>query len=197
MLPDFPALKQKLARLQRQRMVQAHKSRSLPLSNVGMFCIPEGDRVMLVDEDGIESEIPMKLHRATISITDEEVETLTPEEILQRFDKAASDLAEQTHRTFFESLDRSAESVGNVVEYSGQITADHFLNMLDTIDIDFDDDGKPLLPTVLCGKDVFAQMAELKAKTDNDPEFKERHRRLMIKKHEEWRDRESRRKLVE
>ena len=197
MLPDFPALKRKLARLQRLRMMQAHKSRSLPLSNVGMFHIPEGDRVMLIDEDGIESEIQMKLHRSTISITDEEVETLTPEQILQRFDKAARDLAEQTHRTFFESLDRTAESAGNVVEYRGEISADDFLKMLDTVSIDFDERGKPLLPTVVCGKDVFTQMAKVKAATEDDPEFDRRYKRLMIKKHEEWRDRESRRKLVE
>ena len=51
MLPDFPELKRKLARLQSMRMKYVHRSSSLPLSKVGMFCVAEGSRVMLVDED--------------------------------------------------------------------------------------------------------------------------------------------------
>jgi hypothetical protein len=197
MLPDFPELKRKLARLQSVRMKHVHRSSSLPLSKVGVFCVAEGNRVMLVDENKVESEIPMKQHRTTIKISDEEVESLTPEQILERFDEAARDLAGQSDRTFFESLDRSIESVGNAVEYKGKVTADDFLKMLDTVSIDFDDHGNPQMPTLLCGKDVFAQVVELKSDTEDDPEFTRRYESLLTKKYEEWRDRESRRKLVE
>jgi hypothetical protein len=197
MLPDFPELKRKLGRLLEARMKHVHASHTSSLSEVGMFHIPEGNRVMFIDEDGIESEIPMKRHRVTIKITDEEIESLTPEEIVGRFDKAAQEMATQTGKTFIESLDQSVRSVGNVFEYHGQITANDLLTMYEKVLIDFDDQGRPQLPTLVCGEKMYSQVTEVLPEIESDPEVKRRFDLIMAKKREEWRDRESSRKLAE
>lgn len=196
MLPDFPELKRKLARCIRARMKAVHASHASPLSDVGMVHIAEGDRVITIDEEGMESEIPMKLHRVTVTITDEEVESLTTEEILQRFDAAAQEMAMQTGKTFIESLDRSVRSVGNVVNYKGTVTAEELFAMYEKIHIDFDEEGRPELPTLVCGKKMYSELKDLLPELDNDPAMRERLAQIIERKREEWRDRESSRKLV-
>lgn len=197
MLPDFPDLKRKLARRLRARMKDVHASHTGPMSDVAMVNIPEGDRVMSIDEEGFESEIEMKNHRVTITITDEEVESLSPEEIVHRFEDAARELAMQSGKTFIESLDKSVRSVGNVVEYKGKITGDDLLAMYETVLIDFDEQGRPQLPTLVCGEKMYSEVTEILPELKSDSEFNERFKHIMMKKREEWRDRESSRKLVE
>lgn len=196
MLPDFPDLKQKLARRIRARMKEVHASHTSPLSAAAMVHIAEGDRVMSIDADGFESEIPMTLHRVTVTITDEEVESLTTEEIIRRFDSAAQEMAMQTGKTFVESLDRSVRSVGNVVKYDGTITADDLFAMFEKVLIDFDGQGYPELPTLVCGKKMYSELTDLLPELDNDPAMRERLAQIIERKREEWRDREGSRKLV-
>ncbi len=196
MLPDFPDLKKKLARRIRARMKAVHASHTAPLSAAGMIHIPEGDRVMSIDEDGLESEIPMKQHRVTVTITDDEVETLTTEEMIRRFDNAAQQMATQTGKTFIESLDRSVQSVRNVVNYHGKITADDLFAMYEKVQIDFDEQGRPELPTLVCGKKMYSELTDLLPELDDNPAMRERLAQIIERKREEWRDRESSRKLV-
>lgn len=197
MLPDFPELKRRLAGRLRLRMKDVHASHTAPMSEAGVVHIPEGNRVITVDEDGFESEIEMKDHRVTIKITDEEVESLSVEEILQRFDNAARELAMQAGKTFIESLDKSVRSVGNVVEYKEKITGDDLLKMYETVLIDFDEQGRPHLPTLVCGNKMYSEVTELLPELVHDADYKQRFERIMTRKREEWRDRESSRKLVE
>lgn len=197
MLPDFPNLKRKLARQIRARVKEVHSEHTAPLSAAGMVCIHEGSRVFTVDEDGFESELPMKLHRATITIRDDEVESLTTGEIIARFDKAAHELATQTGTTVLESLDRSVNSVGNVVPYQGKITADALLAGYEAVLIDFNERRQPRLPTLLFGPQLHEEVREAQLELQRVPELRQRFADLMTKKYEEWRDRESSRKLVD
>lgn len=152
---------------------------------------------MSVDEDGVESEIPMKRHQVSVTITDAEIESLTPAEIIARFDKAAQEMAMKTGKTFFESLDRSIQSVGNVVQYKGKITADDLFAMWEKVLIEFDEQGRPHLPTLVCGDKMYSELNELLPEMERSPELRKRFAAMIVKKREEWRDRESSRKLVD
>jgi len=197
MLPDFPDLKRKLARKLRARMRDVHAAHTAPMSAAGLVCIHEGNRVLSIDEDGIESQIPMKNHRVTVTITDAEVESLTSAQIIARFDDAARQMAMKTGKTFIESLDRSVQSVGNVVSYQGRITANDLFAMWEKVLIDFDEQGRPQLPTLVCGSKMFSEVSEILPALGDDPALKQRFAKLMTQKYEEWRDRESSRKLVD
>lgn len=197
MLPDFPDLKRKLFRRIRARMKEVHASETAPFSSASMVCIHEGNRVLSIDEDGYSSEIPMKNHRVAITITDDEAESLSSEEIILRFDNAACQMATQTGKTFIESLNRSVQNVGNVFNYQGKITADDLFAAWEKVLIDFDELGRPQLPTLLCGSTMYSEVRELLRVMDDDPIAKQRYAKLMARKREEWRDRESSRKLVD
>jgi hypothetical protein len=196
MLPDFPELKAKLASRLRARMKSVHASQTVPFSAAGIIHIPEGDRLMTIDEDGVESEVPMKEHRVALEFSADEIESLEPVEIIRRFDQAAREMAIQTGKTFVESLDRAVQSVGNVMTYRGSLTGEDLLAMWDHMLIEFDDAGRPCLPTLLCGQQLHSQLMALLPQLECDPDFQERYKSLMARKREEWRDRESDRKLV-
>jgi predicted DNA-binding protein (UPF0251 family) len=196
MLPDFPELKEKLTGRLMARMKGLHAAETVPLSAVPFVQIHEGDRVMMVDEEGLVSEIPMKHHRVTVTIRDDELESLRTEDIARRFDEAARQMAMQTGKTFIQSLEKAVQSVGNVSEYRGKPTADDLLNMLERVDIDFDEHGRPELPTLICGEKMYSQLAELVPEMEEDPQIKKRFEGIIETQRDKWRDRESSRELV-
>ena len=62
--------------------------------------------------------------------------------------------------------------------------------------IDFDEKGNPILPTIVLHPDMMKRIEGKLAEWESDPELQARRKNILAKKKEEWRDRESNRKLV-
>ena len=78
-------------------------------------------------------------------------------------------------------------------------SADLYFKMLETVQIDFDDYGRPDVSGVrlVMHPDQAQKVQPLMAEWQNDEAFQCRYREIMLKKRDEWRDRESNRKLVD
>ena len=195
MLPDFPHLKTKLSKFLDARMKSVH-NRATPFSRASAVCIQEGNCMKMVRADGSEETIEMKHHHAEIRISDEELETLSIENIQRKFDDAAREMADQMTQTCFESINKAVSEVGNAVRYTGMPTIEDVFRMYETIELDFDDFGRPELPTLMCSKNMMEHLQALHSQIESDPETRKRFADLMISKKEEWRDREASRRLV-
>jgi hypothetical protein len=195
-LPDFPHLKTKLSKFLVARMKSVHESHSVPFGNISRSHIQEGNCVKMVRADGSEETIQMKHHHTEIRISDEELENLSPEEVHRKFDEAAREMARQTSQTFFETVEKGVKEVGNVVRFAGHLTIGNVFDFYEKVLIDFDDNGRPELPTIICGKDMMEQFQGLCSEIESDPETKKRFAALIARKKEEWRDREASRRLV-
>lgn len=195
MLPDFPHLKTKLSKFLDARMKSVH-NRATPFSRASAVCIQEGNCTKMIRADGTEETIEMKHHHTEVRISDEELENLSSEEIQRKFDEAAREMANQMTQTCFESLNKAISEVGNAVRYTGMPTVEDIFRMYETIDIDFDECGKPELPTLMCGRKMMEHLQALHTQIESDPETNKRFVNLMIRKKEEWRDREASRRLV-
>ena len=150
----------------------------------------------MVRADGSVEEIEMEHYHAEVRISNEELETLSPEEIHRKFDDAAREMARQASKTFFQTIKKGVEEVGNVFHYTGRPTIDNLFRFYDGIWIDFDNNGRPDLPTIVCGEDMMDHIKVLFAQIDSTPELKQRFADLLVRKREEWRDREASRRLV-
>jgi hypothetical protein len=150
----------------------------------------------MVRADGSEETIEMKHHQAEVRISDEELEHLSTEEIHRKFDEAAREMARQMTQTCFQTVEKGVKEVGNVVHYAGRLTIDDVLGFYEKVLIDFDDNGRPELPTIICGKDMMEELRGLNSQIESDPETNKRFAELMVSKKEEWRDREASRRLV-
>ena len=95
-------------------------------------------------------------------------------------------------------MNQVTASTGNVVDAKGKpLTPDQFLDVMERIEMSFDQNGKPMLPQIVCGPQMVEQMKKILEQIDTEPELKQRHDELLRRKRENWCDRESRRKLVD
>ena len=69
-------------------------------------------------------------------------------------------------------------------------------DMLEKIHIDFDKNGQPRMPNMVIHPDTLERIRPKLAEWEADPAIKKRRIEILAKKKEEWRDRESNRKLV-
>jgi hypothetical protein len=194
-LPDFPELKTRLSKLlvARMKSVQKHTT---PFANLASVHVWEGNCVKMIRGDGSEDTIDMKHHRVQIQLTDEEIENLSSEDMQRKFDKAAREMARQMSVTGFESLNKTISDAGNVVHYKGALTIDDVFRMYGTVAIDFDENGRPELPTIMCNEAMREQFHCLLSQINSDPDTKRKLAAMLERKKEEWRDREASRRLV-
>lgn len=197
MFPDFPNLKNKLQKVHTDMMRRQSLTYMGPLSGVRQVMIFEGDKSVIVREDGSIEESEFEQIRAKIEIDLKEVEGMTPDIILRKYAAAIEEIAKQQCRTFYKRIDEAASKVGNVFDAGGKpFCIDHFFETFERLDIDFDEEGKPKMPMIIVGEDIFKSVAGVISKSEANPEHKKRFAEIMERKREEWRVRESNRKLV-
>ncbi len=148
-------------------------------------------------ENSKNEEMDFKKAGDKIRIDYVEVETMTHDKILKKFDIIAKNIAEQQRMSFYKEFERVTKKTGNITDLKGKgLTPDSFFDTLKKIWIDFDENGNPILPTFTGNEKAIIKIKEVLKQIDNDPKLSEKNKQLIIRKKEEWRDRESNRKLV-
>ncbi|HKC61217.1 MAG TPA: hypothetical protein VKB92_14115 [Myxococcales bacterium] len=93
----------------------------------------------------------------------------------------------------FERLGGIASDAGQVVDARGRpFSFDLLIEGIEKTQIDFDDEGKPQIPAVFVGPDLYAQIAALPPPTDEE---RARFDALIAKKKQEFDARHRHRKL--
>jgi hypothetical protein len=196
MLPDFLEIKGGVHRQiieQFERMVAA---KAPLISRISVHKQTEGDRYSIEREDGVVEEQQFKEFVATFTIPSD----ITPDnadEVVRALELAADSMASQSETALFASIGRVTDEVGNSIDVGGKpFTPEMLLDMLDKMWIEFDDQGRPEMPTMVMHPTMFESIRSRFPEFDKDPLFMSRHAEIMARKKEEWRDRESNRKLV-
>lgn len=108
-----------------------------------------------------------------------------------------SHMARQQEEHVLKTVNEAVEKVGNVVEAKGQpLTPELFFEVIRKVRLDFDPDGKALFPTFFAGKEGIVAFEKLMTKLESEP-YRTQFNDLMEAKKEEWRVRQSNRKLVD
>ena len=197
MLPDFLKVKEKLQKMLDYQMRQAHLSHMGPLANIAVAMVFEGNKTVLIREDGSVDEQSPETAIADIEITSAEVEEMRPEMVLDKINNAAQKIAEQQARTFYRQIDKSAKEDGTVVSSGGEpFSMDLHFEMLEKIDIDFDEEGNPEGVAFVAHPSMFSSISDVLSQALAEPDNDRRYKEIMERKREEFRVRESNRKLV-
>jgi hypothetical protein len=106
-------------------------------------------------------------------------------------------MGEKQVRATYEDLNKVTQETGNVIDAKGTLTADVFFAAIEKIWIEFDSDGKPRLPTMVVHPHQAEDWKKLGELMDADPANAQRMEEIISRKKEEWRERESSRKLVD
>jgi len=197
MLPDFPKIKEKLKEAI-NRYLQNLVRQEPFLSQIRVEHHFEGNRMSSGTEDGELDQSEYKEISGEFSIKKEDIIAKGPMAFIENVYNTAEEIKKQKAKLVFEKLKEVTDKTGNVVNGKGQpFTFDLFIEMLEKIWIDFDDQGKPLLPTVVVSPELGAKLKEKLPEWESNPEYKERFEDLIERKRKEWNDRESNRKLVD
>jgi len=197
MLPDFTKLKEdidsRLRRFLEQRMLR-HLG---PLSEIRRVRFFEGRGRTVVRESGEKESIGLFDLNATLSFRDDELPTLTLDDLLRRLDAAAKEMADQQARHIYNTISEAARRVGNVVDGKQKaFSAEQLLQVLLKIQIEFDRSGLPVMPSFLHHPDLENAVRLAREELVRNHMLREELKQLLILKREEWRVREASRRLV-
>ena len=197
MFPDFLKTKEKLQRMLDYEMQKARLFHMGPLAVVPESMIFEGNKTVVVREDDSVDEENLESIAVKLEVKFDEVEKMNHEMVLDKINRAAEEMASKMAKLFYERLTKSADEVGNVISAGGEpFSIDLFFEMLEKIHVDFDEEGNPsqLMSTV--SPKLFPSIAKVISQAKTDPANDRRYQTIIERKREEWRVRESNRKLV-
>lgn len=195
MLPDYIEIKEKVSKALRERM--RNIVYQPPFDKIRTQSIIEGDEWCLIYSDGSIYKSGFKDMESELMINLRAYEDLTFDEILKKVDECALKMAEQFQRNFFESFEEGVKKVGNDFNCEGKpFSPEKFFEIIKALQMDFKRDGSPEELTLMGGEIAKKAMEEVKKQIYNDPILLKQYREIMEIKKDEWRDRESSRKLV-
>lgn len=198
MLPDFPVQKARLLEFWNRFFVQKHHEYLGYFSEFPSYSQHEGNRWIVEREDGTISESGYEPIEAGFSVHVDEVPNLTPEKIARKIDTAAQEMARQMVQGILEDIGHAVNESGRTADAGERpFTKELFLKGIDSIELSFDESGKPVMPTVIMHPKLWETIKDDVKIWEQDPEFKARFNQIIERKREAWRARESRRKLVD
>jgi hypothetical protein len=136
--------------------------------------------------------------RAEFSTRFEDVPALTGDKLDSKLDGIAEDMARQLAECLRQTLNTATREAGTAVDAHGApVNKELYLEAMGRIEMNFDPKtGRPTL--VFWGHPKMAEaMQNSWQEWSQDWEFMRKYKDLLSRKYEDWRDRESRRKLVD
>ena len=193
MLPDFPRVRTHVSEILKKWFHDRVAQRTGILQKMKARPVHEGNKVELHRYDGSVECVAMKTVRSKLQLRLEDFEQKGLEAVLEALDKTAVELAQGQSRLLFERLDEICDETGQSVDAEGRpLSWDLIIEGFETIDIDFDEEGNPMLPTIVSSPQMQAALGQI----ERSDEQKERFDKLIEKKRAAWRERESDRRLV-
>jgi hypothetical protein len=201
MLPDFPQSRRELFQKYRLRIALAAQAKT-PVHALGAPITQHEGNLHTYDQltqSGVRTVTEgFKEIAVPIEVKIDEIPGLTAEKVSERLDAIAEDVARQTSQIFYRMLDETTHNAGTAIDAGGQPPSkDVWLEMFQRMEMSFDPKtGKPEIVFI-----THPVMAEVWRKSwtewEKDPAFMKQYREILAAKREAWRDRESRRKLVD
>lgn len=199
MVPDFPNLKKDIFnRILLPAFNEARQTDPL-LGNLKYTNHYEGNEIAYLTEEGKEEQQEYVSMGSEWQILPSDVITKPFDFFIEKFRQMGIEASSQMAQHSFRVINEAVESVGNVVQANNEpMSLDLFLQMINKILIDFDDDTEsPEMPIIYVHPSQTLQVKKLMEDAKNSPEFDKKFKSLMETKKKEWRDREANRKLVD
>lgn len=165
-------------------------------ADIETYTIHEG-RATRMKHGGDEWVDKMNEASAEVAIKHEELEKFNLNSFLALAKEVGTKFLEAKTRNLFDTLHEATERVGNVVDNAGRpLDHDAMFKVLETIQIDFDENGRPELPTVVISPAMAPRLVMLNKQFQETPDLQKRYANLINRKKEEFLEREASRKLV-
>lgn len=197
MLPDFPDIKRKWLGMFLRKVREQSRHRSF-LTQIKRKMHFEGDRIKATDMTGDTEESNYEHLSGALDINRQDLIDRGPISLMEDLEKMAEDFRNQQSKMIFKRLDEITAKTGNIVKTGGQdINPDLLLQMLETIEMDFREDGQMQPLNLVVDPEQYGRLIEKIPEWEKDECYKRQYDELIKRKRQEWHDRESHRKLVD
>lgn len=197
MLPDLPRMKKDIAELFQIIFKNRLNTYLGVVGEVPRYIIKEGANPVTLRPDDSRDETKLQAASAETNFSIEEIPRLSVEQRITKLDDAAREMASQISSHAFATINEAVDKVGNVVDAKGKpFSPEAIFEVLEKIQLDFDEDGKHKEITVVIPPALSDRARETLVQLHSDPKLSLRYQELIEKKREEWRAREAARKLV-
>jgi len=197
MLPDFPKIKKKHVEAINNLLKVAIQQDPL-FSGIREEHHFEGNKMSYKTVDGEANEAEYQKASSEFLVKREEVIAKGAMAYVENIKNAAEEMKKQKARYFFDKMKEVTDKTGNVVDGKGQpFSFELFLESIRKIWIEFDESGKPHMPTMVVSPEIGEKLKVLLPEWENNPEYKKIIDEIIEAKRKEWNDRESHRKLVD
>jgi hypothetical protein len=197
MLPDFPSLKNEVHGLLELGMRAEQDAASPFRTLMPKRRIHEGDRLVMVRE-GVEEEVEIKTYAAEGRLDLGELEGMALGEAYERYRQTAREITADHDADVVRQLKEATERVGNVVE-GNPSSPEPLLEIIGKLELGFApkslEDLLSRLALLIGEEKDGAWESNARERLREEP-YRSRVDRLLEEKREEYRARESRRKLV-
>lgn len=196
MFPDFPEIKAYLS-----PFLDGHFRRRVRVK-MGLFgesphvVIPEGSHTRLHRHDQTIDDTKMSSIEGKCIFNVKPERGLSPEDSFKNIEEMAQQMADQQVREIIDLFSNVTNETGNVVHAEAGITAKTLNDMLDKMDIPFDSKGNAILPSMIGHPDTMKKLMEQKDIIESDVQEKIRQQEILEKKKEDFRVKQSNRRLV-
>lgn len=159
--------------------------------------VHEGHGTCIQRADGSVDEQEFRKAGAQVSIPIEAITGGTFEEMLERMEPVADQIAKAQSETLFKAIEEAAKSAGTATNAGGgPLTAELMLDQWEKMHIDFDSHGRPQIPTLVAGPSQRTQMEAEWGRLQSDPALRKRVEEVFARKKQEWVAREAERVLA-
>jgi hypothetical protein len=195
MLPDFTETKHLFSRFFQTYMRRKMREMS-PFGMVQVRHYHDGRAMKVVRDDQSESKSDMQRLSTELHIKLDEIEGLTLNNVIQKFDVMIADMVSKQANLVRERIGSEMPESQTIDAKGRKLDAELVLEMKEKMQIQFNPDGTQ--QEIFFDGHLFTPeaIAAVKQEFQNSPELQKRHEDLMTKKREEWRAREADRKLV-
>jgi hypothetical protein len=180
-------------------MIQAEIEKEPFLSRIRKNIVHEGDSLVVTSSNGYSSQTTFPTFESEFNISYDDLLKKGPEAYFEKKADVAKDMASKLVGNVYTKIDEVTEKTGNVVSAKkGEgITPNLILDLLEKIEINFDEKGNPIMPEIHLSKEDFEKLNAQKIDPKTIAEIEKRRKEIVDKKRKEWIDRESNRKLVD
>ena len=120
MLPEFPLLKEAFTRAVIRVLAERVKLHLGIFGTVGRARMFEGRQNVIIRADGTEDATPMGEGRAEISIPLDDLKEIGLQQLMDRLDEIAKDMARQQSEHFLGALSAGSKKAGTTIDAQGQ-----------------------------------------------------------------------------
>src|SRR5262249_20627157 len=148
------------------------------LGEARRMILHEGHRWRIKTFDGNTDQGSLRKASGEVRISKQDIIRDGPAAFRKPFEEIASSIIGQQHKVLFEKLDEVTTATGNVVSQPGPLTPELLLEALGKIAIDFDGQGRPVMPTLVLHPIAWASIKDQLPKWEADPGIRVRFQDL-------------------